>query len=204
LSGPKRTKEWFGLSANNRTYLCPQTSFKFHPSFDEALQGILGADPNGVLVVLEGRVSAWTEALKRRWERVLPDGLRRVKFLKSLPQPDFLHLLASADVILDPFPFCGGNTSYESFAVSAPVVTYPGKFLRGRLTAAMVKRMGLDLLVVGNVRQYIDTVVALGMNIDHNRAVRKSIARQAGILFEHQDEITSWEFVLRKWVENTP
>ena len=204
LSGPKRTKEWFGLMANNHTYLCPQTSFKFHPSFDEALQGILGADPQGELVVLEGRVSAWTEALKRRWERVLPDGLRRVKFLKSLPQPDFLHLLASADVVLDPFPFCGGNTSYESFAVSAPVVTYPGKFLRGRLTAAMVMRMGLDSLVVGNVRQYIDTVVALGMNIDHNRAVRKSIARQAGILFEHQDEITSWEFVLRKWVENTP
>jgi hypothetical protein len=68
----------------------------------------------------------------------------------------------------------------------------------------MYKRMGLDLLVVGNVRQYIDTVVALGMNIDHNRAVRKSIAHQAGVLFEHQDEITSWEFVLRKWVENTP
>jgi protein O-GlcNAc transferase len=203
LTGSKRTKESFGLSHNKHTYLCPQTSFKFHPMFDEALRGILESDPNGELVVLEGRVAPWTEALKRRWERVLPDGIRRVKFLKTLSQPDFLHLLASADVLLDPFPFCGGNSSYEAFAVGSPVVTYPSPFLRGRLTAAMYRRMGLESLVSQNVKQYVDAAVALGTDRDHNRAVRKAIESQSGVLFEHQDEITSWELVLRKWVEET-
>lgn len=204
LSGPKRTRESFGLSPTKHMYLCPQTSFKFHPLFDEALHGILESDSEGELVVLEGRVEAWTEALKRRWERVLPDGLSRVKFLKPQPQPDFLQLLASADVVLDPYPFCGGNTSYEAFAVGAPLVTYPGQYLRGRLTASMYQRMGLDSLVVGNAKQYIDAAVALGTDLDHNSAVRKSLASQAGILFENPDDITSWELALRHWVENTP
>jgi predicted O-linked N-acetylglucosamine transferase (SPINDLY family) len=124
--------------------------------------------------------------------------------LKPLPQPDFLHLLASADVILDPFPFCGGNTSYESFAVGAPVVTYPGKFLRGRLTSAMYKRMGLDSLVAQSVEEYVDKVVALGVDREHNRTVRDSIVGCAGILFENQEEISSWEFLFRKWVEELP
>jgi hypothetical protein len=64
--------------------------------------------------------------------------------------------------------------------------------------------MGLDSLIFGLVRQYIDAVVASGMNVDHNIAFRKSIVGQVGVLFEHQDEITSWESVLSKWVENTP
>ena len=88
--------------------------------------------------------------------------------------------------------------------MSAPVVTYPGKFLRGRLTAAMVKRMGLDLLVAQSVNEYVDKVVALGVNRDHNRTVRDSIADCADILFENQEEISSWEFLFRKWVEELP
>ena len=200
LSGLKRTKESFGLSQHKHTYLCPQTSFKFHPAFDEALQGILNGDPDGELVVLEGRVPAWTEALKRRWDRVLPDGLRRVKFLKSQSQPDFLHLLACADVVLDPVPFCGGNTSYESFAVGAPVVTCPGQYLRGRLTAAMLQQMGLDSYIAGNVGQYVDAALSLGQDPSHNATVRNSTTRQSGVLFEQQEEIKSWELLLQKWV----
>jgi predicted O-linked N-acetylglucosamine transferase (SPINDLY family) len=145
-------------------------------------------------------VPAWTEALKRRWERVLPDGLRRVKFLKSQLQPDFLQLLACADVVMDPFPFCGGNTSYESFAVGAPVVTYPGQCLRGRLTAAMLQQMGLDSYIAGNVGQYVDAALALGQDPSHNATVRNSTLGQSSVLFEQPEEIKSWELLLRKWV----
>ena len=111
LVGPARTREDFGLDPNRRVYLCPQTLFKFHPEFDQVLGQILVADPLGDLVVMESRTPEWNSALRQRWQRTLPDADRRVRFVPSQPRDEFLHLLATADVMLDPFPFCGGNTT---------------------------------------------------------------------------------------------
>jgi uncharacterized protein (TIGR03032 family) len=201
-SGTEPARETFGFRQDSHVYLCPQTSFKFHPSFDQALRGILESDPLAELAVLKGRVPAWTQALQKRWEGVFPDGLRRVSFINSLPQPDFLHLIASADVVLDPFPFCGGNTSYESFAMGAPLVTYPARFLRGRLTHAMYRRMGIDALTASSTDAYVKLAVRLGTDHEFQRDARKSIASQAGVLFENPDEIASWDRTLRKWIDD--
>jgi uncharacterized protein (TIGR03032 family) len=200
LHGSKRSKESFGIRADRTIYLCPQTAFKFHPAFDEALRGILHADQSGELLLIEGRVAAWTEALKRRWWRVMPEVMDRVRFLPSLPQPEFLHLLSVADVVLDPYPFCGGNTSYEAFAVGAPVVTYPGEYLRGRLTSAMYKRMGHEELVAASPEDYIRLAVGLGQDPTRNRKLRREISDAAGILFDNPDDITSWNRVLNHWI----
>ncbi len=47
----------------------------------------------------------------------------------------FLTLLWAADAVLDPPHFGSGNSSYEAFALGAPIVTWPGAFMRGRVTA---------------------------------------------------------------------
>ncbi len=52
-------------------------------------------------------------------------GSSRVRFLPTLPHDDFLRLLRAAAVVLDPFPFGGGVTTLEAFAVGTPVVTLP-------------------------------------------------------------------------------
>jgi predicted O-linked N-acetylglucosamine transferase (SPINDLY family) len=200
LHGPKSSKESFGLRADRTIYLCPQTAFKFHPAFDEALRGILHADQSGELVFIEGRVAAWTEALKRRWWRVMPEVMDRIRFLPSLPQPEFLHLLSVADVVLDPYPFCGGNTSYEAFAVGAAVVTYPGEYLRGRLTSAMYKRMGHEELVAASPEEYIRLAIGLGQDPSRNGKLRREVSDAAGILFDNPDDITSWNTVLNRWI----
>ena len=201
LSGLRREKESFGLRSDRHTYLCPQTSFKFHPDFDASLRAILELDPEGELVVMEGRVAAWTEALQRRWASVLPEGLRRVKFIKSMPQSEFLHLLAAADVILDPYPFCGGNTSYEAFAVGTPVVTHPGRFLRGRLTYGMYRQMGLGSMIAASAAEYAQKAVELGCDAAKNQQVRRELREAAGALFENRDEVRDLERALRRWVE---
>jgi uncharacterized protein (TIGR03032 family) len=203
LNGPVRTKESLGLDPKKTSYVCPQTSFKFHPVFDEALSGILEADPEGELVVMEGRVPAWTEALRRRWERVLPDGLQRVRFLRSMPQPEFLHLLASADVVLDPYPFCGGNSSYEALAVGTPVVTYPSPYLRGRLTDAMYRRMEWMDLVASSPAHYIQLAAELGRDQVRNRSARETIRSRAGILFNNNEDILAWENLFHQWLGET-
>ena len=135
------------------TYFCPQTLFKFHPDFDQILAGILNADPLAEIVLLEGRVEHWTDRLKQRVEKTLPGGTSRVRFLPAMPRDEFLHLLATADVILVPLHFGGGHTSYEALAVRTPVVTLPREFLRSRITQALYRKMNYTDLIASTPQQ---------------------------------------------------
>jgi|694.fasta_scaffold05629_13 uncharacterized protein (TIGR03032 family) len=201
LQGPQRDHSYFGLNPNRHIYLCPQTLFKFHPDFDEPLRRILESDPEGDLVLLQGGTPSWTEPLMKRWRVTLPNMEQRVKILPSFPRVDFLHLLALADVMLDPFPFCGGNTSYEALSFGTPIVTFPGRFLRGRLTHGLYQRIGLESLSATSVDQYVDIALALGRDRDRNIAVRHSIRERADVLFENQADVENWSDTLVSWVE---
>lgn len=145
-----RPRSFWGLDAASHLYLCPQTLFKFHPRFDATLARILNDDPQAVLAVIAGRVPEWTRRLQERWRETIPGAERRIRFLPAQPRCDFLSLLKAADVVLDTHPFCGGNTSYEAFAVGKPVVTCAGEALRGRITAALYHKMDLAELIAGS------------------------------------------------------
>lgn len=201
LSGVPRNREFFGLDPTRHVYLCPQTLFKFHPEYDDVLRGILEADPLGDLVVPEGRVPAWTARLCQRWARTLPAAGRRVRFVPAQPNADFLHLLAQADVMLDPFPFGGGNTTYEALAVGTPVVTKPGRFLRGRIAGALYQRMGLDSAVAVTDEQYVSLAVRLATDGDFRRTVQREIADTCPVLFENDRDVTAWDEFLHEVTE---
>ena len=188
-----RPRETWGLALKSHVYLCPQTLFKFHPRFDEVLAAILRTDPHGELVLLEGRVANWTERLRRRLSGALGDAVSRVRFLPAQPHGDFMELLATADVILDPFPFGGGNTSYEALAVDTPVVTWPSPYLRGRITAALYAKMGWSACIVQSAEQYAAVATRLAGDGAYQRSIRKQIRAASGVLFEDIDEVRALE-----------
>ncbi|MCA9557293.1 MAG: tetratricopeptide repeat protein, partial [Myxococcales bacterium] len=134
-----------GLPTDARLYACPQSLFKLHPRFDPVLRDLLAADPQAHVLLIEGPRPAWDERLRRRLALHLdPDALRRVVALPRMPTPRFQQLLAGADVVLDPPYFGGGNSTFEALAHGAPVVTWPGPFMRGRVTAACYAAIGVD------------------------------------------------------------
>jgi predicted O-linked N-acetylglucosamine transferase (SPINDLY family) len=112
-----KSRDLFGLSHTDHVYACLQSLFKLHPSFDEMLAGILGSDPRGVLVLLHGRRPRSVEALQHRWATTMPDVVDRIRWLPEREYDAFLQLAAIADVLLDPFPFGGGNTSLEELSL---------------------------------------------------------------------------------------
>src|SRR5262249_14112563 len=140
-TGPLRSRNYFHLADDAHVYACPQMLFKFHPDFDDAIAGILRGDKQGVLVALESKYPEWKQLLLNRWSRTRSDVVGRIHFQRQMPRSDFLELLACSDVMLDPFPFGGGHSSYEALSLGLPVVTLPGEFLRGRLTYAMYRQM---------------------------------------------------------------
>jgi uncharacterized protein (TIGR03032 family) len=195
--GAERSRESFGLNPDRNCYLCPQTLFKFHPDFDVVLSGILQSDPNGEIAVIEGRVPAWTQALKNRWRRTLgEERLSRVRFLPAVPQADFLQLLRAGDVMLDPYPFGGGNTTYEALAMGTPVVTRSVEFLRGRLALGLYRRMGFTDLIVHTPEEYVALSVRLAGDRQYQASVRKAIQESRSVLFENTDDIDAYSQML--------
>jgi protein O-GlcNAc transferase len=197
----RQARESFGLSADRNLYLCPQTLFKFHPAFDPLLAEILRADPHGELLLLEGRVPQWTKLLRERFQRTMPDVHTRVRFLPAQPRGDFLRLLAAADMVLDPLPFGGGNTSYEALAVGTPVVTLPGRYLRGRITAALYQKMRMLDCVSDSPDQYVRLATRLGADPAYQQAIRKKILATCGVLFDDAAEVRDLERCLLSLVD---
>lgn len=191
--GARRSREHFQLPERAHVYACPQMLFKFHPAFDEALAGILKRDPDAIVVTLDAKYPEWKQLLSERWQRQMPDMAERIRFLPKMPRSDFLELLAVSDVMLDPFPFGGGHTSYEALSLGLPVVTLPGDLLRGRLAYAMYQQMGYTDLVAANTDDYVRLAVQLATDAAFHSSVRKAIEDSCDVLFEDRKIVRELE-----------
>jgi tetratricopeptide (TPR) repeat protein len=182
--GPPRTRGHFRLPNDAHIYACPQMLFKFHPDFDAVLAGVLRGDPRGIVVTIDAKYPEWRQLLVDRWTRTMPDVVERIRFLSKMPRADFMELLACSDVMLDPFPFGGGHTSYEALALGLPVITLPGDQLRGRLAYAMYRQMGYTDLLAKGTDDYIRLALRLGTDSQERAAAAAAILESCGVLFD--------------------
>ncbi len=187
----------FDLPQDAHLYVCPQSLYKFHPEFDSALAAILAGDPQARLVLIEAPHRHWTEMLAERLRKDLPESFGRVLFVPRVDRDRFLKLLATADVVLDPFHFGGGNTSFQALGLGLPIVTLPGQFMRGRVTAGCYKSMGLETCVARNAEEYVALSVRLGTDAGFNAGVRSEINARSSVLFENVSAVREFENFFR-------
>jgi len=83
---------------------------------------------------------------------------------KDTPGTGALDIYRRIDIGLDPAPFTGSTTTFESLWMGVPVVTLRGQTMVGGWSASMLRVMGLDRLVAGNREEY--AVVAAGLAAD--------------------------------------
>ena len=179
-----KTRHDFNLAESDHLYICPQALFKFHPDFDEILAHILTRDSQGLVILVEGFHQHWTELLKKRFQQTIPTVIERIRFLPRMTLSDYFNLLSLIDVMLDPFPFCGGNTSYEAFALGIPIVTLPTSLLRGRFTYACYRQMEIMDCVADNPQHYVDIALKLGTDPSYRELIQQKILAQHQVLYE--------------------
>jgi predicted O-linked N-acetylglucosamine transferase (SPINDLY family) len=76
-----------------------------------------------------------------------------------------LTLYNQMDIALDTFPYNGTTTTCEALWMGTPVVTFQGRSHAGRVGATLLQRIGLADLVAQNQQGYIETAVALGLDL---------------------------------------
>lgn len=187
----------FGLDPTARLYACPQSIYKFHPDFDAALAGILRRDPEGQIVLIRWAYSQSDDLLRQRFAWTMPDVADRIVFVRRLQQPEFMQFLTLIDVLLDPFPYGGGNSSLEAFSFGVPVITFPTEFLRGRITQAFCWRLGVQQCVASSLDEYVAIAVRLGTDAAFRQHVRQKISVNHSQLFGDESAAGDWERFLR-------
>jgi predicted O-linked N-acetylglucosamine transferase (SPINDLY family) len=92
-----------------------------------------------------------------------------------------MALMAHFDVLLDPIHFGSGNTLYEAMVYGTPIVTWPGRHMRGRIVAGAYRQMGVaDAPVAERLEDYAPLALALGRDPARRRRLRQAALQAAG------------------------
>ena len=193
---PPATRAQVGLPEGRRIYLCAQSLFKVHPEMDGLLADIVAADPDAMLVFFQASGRRVTDNLAQRLQRAFAvRGITpraQLKFLPRMESGAFRRVLALADVVLDTVRWSGGNTSIDAIAAGTPVVTLPGRFMRGRQTAGMLTMMQLPELIAASPADYVRIAVDVARDRDLNASLRRAIAERRAVLFDRPEPVAAF------------
>jgi len=161
-----------GIEPGRPLFACPQSLFKLHPDTDALFADVLRAVPDALILAMHWAEPGWGERLHARFRTAHGDVAGRLRLLPRLPHAAYLGLLQASVAALDPPHFTGGLTTLDALALGVPVVTLPGRFLRGRLSAGLLAMAGETATVANDATGY----VAIAARLAHDPAWRGRIA----------------------------
>lgn len=97
----------------------------------------------------------------------------RIDVRTYAPLKEAAHAYHDIDIALDPFPFCGGMTSFEALWMGVPVITLASPLVAGRQTLSMLENLGY--------REWIAT------DADAYVAIARELARELPALAAHRE-----------------
>jgi predicted O-linked N-acetylglucosamine transferase (SPINDLY family) len=162
-----------------------------------------------ILVAIGGKDDATIQFLKSRFERhgVAPEQLDIRGYVK---QEKYFESYNEIDLGLDPFPFNGGTTGYDSIWMGVPFVTFPGEHLSARMGKAILENVGLYELVADSPDAYVNIAVALARDHERLKTLRADLRERmlASPLLDGPRMARSLEAAFRgmwqRWLNNSP
>ena len=102
----------------------------------------------------------------------------RLEIHANLPLNDFLALVASVDIALDPFPYNGGTTSMHTLWLGVPLVSLSCVEEVGRVSYGLLLSVGLSHLCASGAAAYVDTAANLAGNFEELAFLRSDLRRR--------------------------
>jgi predicted O-linked N-acetylglucosamine transferase (SPINDLY family) len=149
------------------TFGCFNNIAKITPRAIETWCAILGAVPRSRLVLKTHQLGDVPTAARflKAFEGfgIAPD---RVETRGSSPHRAFLASYNDIDIVLDPFPYCGGLTTCEALWMGVPTVTLPGEIFASRHSASHLSNAGFPGWVARDLAHYVDLAVTRARDPD--------------------------------------
>ena len=190
-----------GLEDEAVVFWCAQSLPKYLPAYDDIYPRIAELLPAAQFVFI-GLASA-SEAEQRFVDRMQAaftrrglDARRHFVLLPRLSKARFFGAVAQADVLLDSPGWSGCNSTVESLTAALPMVTLEAPMMRGRHTAAILRRLGLERLIARDLDGYVATALGLGADAALRRRIRSQIEDRKGGLYGDIAPVQALEQVL--------
>ncbi len=173
---------------NETLFWCGQHLAKYRPRHDDVFPRIAQALPDARFLFVSRPVGAIAEAVfRRRLGRAFAaHGLSaddHCRFLPYRPVELYRAALAGSDIFLDTVGWSGLATTLDAIGCGVPIVTLESGLMRGRQSAALLRRMGLDERVAATEDVFVTRAVALGSS-------REERIRYAGLIASSRSLLT--------------
>jgi len=182
--------------------LCVQRLFKVLPHMDSLIARIAKQLPGCGIAFFASPSPSLNETFVQRVTTAMKchgvDAATTLQMLPAMTYENFLGTVEAADMVLDTTHFSGGNSSFDAFAVGAPIVAYEGAMMRGRQTSAMLRIMNIPELITDSDDAYVATVVALAKDPQRLRAIRTRILAGRDALFNDVSAVRALEETLAR------
>jgi len=193
-----KTRQDYGLPADAIVYLCIQSLQKYLPQYDHVWVAIAQRVPQAKFVFVESHLSPQiTQKLAERLQRAFAaQGLNADDYVVFLPRESsksYFSFYRIADVFLDTFEFSGCLTTLDSLVCNLPVVTCPGKLMRGRQSYGILTRIGVTATIARDIDEYIDIAVRLGHDPAWRHEISASIQAGKQCLYEDGEPLRALE-----------
>ncbi|MFA6012710.1 MAG: tetratricopeptide repeat protein [Desulfobacteraceae bacterium] len=203
------TREELGLSADRIIFLCPQSLYKYLPQHDDLFPRIAQAVGACTFLFCTGDLS---QPLVNQFRRRLAGafdryGLKSDDFILLKPMmdtPTYQALNGLADIFLDSLEWSGCNTTMEAIACDLPVVTLPGRLMRGRHSMAILAMMGMSETIADTKKHYVELAVRLATDSAWRAHIRKFMTANKHKLYRDKQSIRSLEAFLENAVACHP
>jgi len=182
--------------------LCTQSADKLHPGHDTLFARILAAVPVARLDVLCSTTTAnVVDALAARMRGAFAghgvDFDARCRIHPRLPLAEYYAFIERADVCLDSLDFSGCVTSLDALWRDTPIVTLPGRLMRGRQTFGMLKLLGMDELIASDGDDYVAIAARLAVDAAARDSISARIRARKAELFRDARTVATLAHFLR-------
>jgi len=191
------TREELGLRPNATAYWCAQSLFKYLPQHDEVFPRIAHEAGDCQFVFIRHFGREVTELFQKRLDRAFAAaGLKaddHCVFLDGMEMSRFAAASAQCDLMLDSIGWSGGNTTLEALAQDLPIVTFQGELMRGRVSAGILRMMGMPETIAETLDDYVALAVRIGRDPDFRARIKQHIASDKHRLYRDRACIAALE-----------
>lgn len=193
----RRSRADYNLREDATIYLSFQSPYKYLPQYDRVFAQIAQRVPKAQFVFMCHNSNFIVERFQQRLQRVFAEvGLKSEDYCVFLPKLDresFWSLNLVSDVALDAFDWSGGNSTLEAVAYGLPVVTCPGKFMRGRHSYAILQRLEVSETIAADQSAYVEIATQLGLRPEWRQTIATKIRAGHDRLYDDQACVTALE-----------
>ena len=170
-----------GLDPNAPIFWSGQAISKYLPQYDTVFPRIAAAVGACQFVFIAfAKSQAVTDTFHARLAAAFAaaglDAANHIVILPPMSQTDYLAAVGLADVILDTPGWSGGKSTLDCLAQDPAIVTLPGRFMRGRHTTAILRRIGCEATIARSIDDYIEIAVRLAKDPVWRNEIRRAVA----------------------------